>query len=154
MSKVTVITYGTFDMFHIGHLKLLKRLSELGDRLIIGVSTDEFNAQKGKKCIIPFEQRKEIVENIKGVDLVIPENDWEQKITDIKNLNVDLFVMGSDWEGKFDYLTEYCEVQYLPRTKGISTTELKNILNNPAKKVKEEIDQIFKIIETIKNNLE
>jgi len=129
----TVITYGTFDMFHIGHLRLIQRLTKLGDKLIIAVSTDEFNALKGKKNIIPFEQRAEIVNNIKGVDLVIPENSWEQKIEDIKKYNVDVFAIGDDWEGKFDFLKEYCEVVYLPRTEGISTTEIKEYISTKTK---------------------
>jgi len=109
MSK-TILTYGTYDMFHIGHLKLLKRLKSLGDKLIVAVSTDEFNEIKGKKkTIIPYEQRAEIVEAIKYVDMVIPENNWEQKVTDIQKYNVDVFSMGHDWEGKFDELKEYCE---------------------------------------------
>src|SRR5690554_2031817 len=153
MTKKTVITYGTFDMFHIGHLKLIKRLQELGDYLIVGVSTDEFNDLKGKRCIIPYEQRKEIVENIKGVDIVIPENDWEQKIADVERYGVDLFVMGSDWQGNFDYLTEYCDVRYLPRTEGVSTTDIKNTFNEPLEKIKKEIDKVFSIVETIKSNL-
>lgn len=124
----TVITYGTFDMFHIGHLKLIQKLKKLGDKLIIAVSTDEFNELKGKKTIIPFDQRAEIVENIKGVDLVIPEKSWEQKIEDIKKYNVDIFAIGDDWKGKFDFLKDYCEVIYLPRTEGISTTEIKQYI--------------------------
>ena len=149
----TIITYGTFDMFHVGHLKLIKRLTSLGDRLVIGVSTDEFNEQKGKQCIIPYEQRKYIVENIKGVDLVIPEKSWEQKKQDIIDNDVSLFVMGDDWKGKFDFLSEYCEVRYLPRTEGISTTHLKNILSEPMDKFKNDIDEVFKLMETIKQNL-
>ncbi|ABR30935.1 glycerol-3-phosphate cytidiltransferase [Thermosipho melanesiensis] len=124
----TVITYGTFDLFHIGHLRLLQRAKKLGDKLIVAVSTDEFNLKKGKKAIIPYEQRAEIVKNIKSVDLVIPENSWEQKVEDIKKYNVDIFVMGEDWKGRFDYLKDYCEVIYLPRTQGISSTEIRNIL--------------------------
>lgn len=121
-----VITYGTFDMFHIGHLKLFQRLSKLGDELIISVSTDEFNLNKGKRALIPFTQRKEIVENIKCVNKVIPENSWDQKVDDIKKYSIDIFAIGDDWEGKFDYLKEYCEVIYLPRTRGISSTELRS----------------------------
>ncbi|MDK2907246.1 MAG: glycerol-3-phosphate cytidylyltransferase [Petrotoga sp.] len=124
----TVITYGTFDLFHIGHLRLLQRAKALGDRLIVGVSTDEFNLQKGKKAIMPFEHRAEIVRSIKYVDLVIPETCWEQKVEDIKKYNVDILVMGDDWKGKFDHLSKYCEVVYLPRTEGISSTELREIL--------------------------
>jgi len=153
MTVKTVITYGTFDMFHIGHLRLIKRLAEIGDRLIVGVSTDEFNLIKGKKCIIPFEQRRDIVESIKGVDFVIPENSWEQKRHDVMEYKVDIFVMGEDWLGKFDYLNEYCDVKYLPRTEGISTTELKSVLSGPVDNLRREIDQVFGLIETIRGNL-
>lgn len=125
----TVITYGTFDLFHVGHLRLLQRLKDLGGKLIVGVSTDEFNAEKGKKCIIPYEQRVEILRNLRQVDLVIPECNWEQKLEDIKKYKVDIFAMGSDWAGKFDFLNEACAVVYLDRTDGISTTELKNVLS-------------------------
>jgi glycerol-3-phosphate cytidylyltransferase len=124
-----VLTYGTFDMFHIGHLNLLNRLKSLGDKLIVAVSTDEFNSIKGKKTLIPFEQRALIVQNIKCVDMVISEENWEQKIDDIKKYNVDIFAIGDDWQGKFDFLKDYCEVIYLPRTQNISTTELKKELN-------------------------
>jgi len=129
-NKKTVITYGTFDMFHIGHLKLLQRLKDLGDRLIVAVSTDEFNALKGKKTLIPYEQRALIVENIKCVDMVIAESNWEQKILDIKRLDIDIFAMGDDWAGEFDFLKEYCKVVYLPRTKNISSTKLKQELDD------------------------
>lgn len=125
----TVITYGTFDLFHIGHLRLLQRLKALGSRVIVGVSTDEFNLGKGKKCLIPYEQRADIVSNLKQVDMVIPESSWEQKEQDIVTYGVDVFAMGSDWKGKFDYLEEYCEVVYLERTEGVSTTEIKNMLS-------------------------
>ena len=121
----TCITYGTFDLFHIGHLKLLERIKSMCFNLIVAVSTDEFNKLKGKKSIIPYEQRAAIVAGIKYVDKVIPEESWEQKITDVEKYNVDCFVMGNDWEGKFDFLKEKCEVIYLPRTDGISTTMLK-----------------------------
>ena len=124
-----VLTYGTFDMFHIGHLNLLNRLKNLGSKLIVAVSTDEFNSIKGKKTLIPFEQRALIVQNIKCVDMVISEENWEQKIYDIKKYNVDIFAIGDDWQGKFDFLKDYCEVIYLPRTQNISTTELKKELN-------------------------
>lgn len=125
-----VITYGTFDLFHRGHLELLRRARELGDYLIVVVSSDEFNAIKNKKAFYSFEDRKAIVEAIRYVDEVIPEYTWEQKIDDVKNNNVDIFVMGHDWEGKFDFLKEYCEVVYLPRTDGISTTQIKEELGN------------------------
>jgi glycerol-3-phosphate cytidylyltransferase len=124
----TCITYGTFDLFHVGHLKLLERIKSMCSNLIVAVSTDEFNELKGKTCVIPYEQRAAIVGGLKFVDKVIPENNWEQKVEDIKKYNVDCFVMGDDWEGKFDYLKDYCEVFYLPRTEGISTTDLKQRL--------------------------
>lgn len=124
-----VLTYGTFDMFHVGHLRLLNRLKNLGDKLIVAVSSDEFNEIKGKKTLIPYDQRALIVEHIKCVDMVIPEHNWEQKVSDIKKYDVDIFAMGNDWEGKFDFLKEHCEVVYLPRTENISTTQLKLELN-------------------------
>jgi glycerol-3-phosphate cytidylyltransferase len=127
-NKKTLITYGTFDLFHIGHLRLLKRIKEKGDRLVVAVSTDEFNSLKGKKTIIPYNQRKEILEGIKYVDLVIPEDNWEQKVDDIKKYQIDELVMGNDWEGKFDELKDHCQVTYLSRTKNISSTELKSSL--------------------------
>ena len=120
-----IITYGTYDLFHIGHLRLLKMVKSLSKNLIVGVSTDEFNTKKSKKTIIPYDQRKEIIENIKCVDLVIPEISWEQKVDDIKKYSINAFAMGSDWKGKFDFLRDYCEVIYLPRTENISSTEIK-----------------------------
>ena len=124
----TVLTYGTFDLLHYGHLELLRRCDSIGDRLIVGVSTDEFNLEKGKVCEFSFEKRKQYLEFLDFVDFVIPESNWDQKIEDIKNYKVDYFIMGDDWKGKFDYLNEFCEVIYLPRTEGISTTKLKKIL--------------------------
>ena len=124
----TVITYGTFDLFHIGHLNLLRRAKELGDYLIVAVSTDEFNELKGKKCEIRDVDRMEIVRAIRYVDKVIPETSWDQKAKDIQKYNVDIVVMGDDWKGKFNDLREYCEVVYLPRTVGISTTQIKGDL--------------------------
>lgn len=123
-----VLTYGTFDLFHVGHLNLLRRAKELGDYLIVAVSSDAFNLQKGKVCKIKDTDRMAIVEAIKYVDEVIAEEDWEQKIHDVQANNVDVFVMGDDWKGKFDFLKDYCEVVYLPRTEGISTTQLKEEL--------------------------
>ncbi len=123
-----VITYGTFDLLHYGHINLLKRAKLLGDYLIVGLSTNEFNEIKGKKCYFSYEERKKLLESIRYVDLVIPERSWEQKINDIKEFKVDILVMGDDWKGKFDYLKEYCEVIYLPRTPEISTTKIKNDL--------------------------
>ena len=128
-----VITYGTFDLFHIGHLNLLKRSKALGDYLIVAVSSDEFNLQKGKVCKIKDTDRMQIVEAIKYVDQVIPETSWDQKIEDVKKYDVDVFVMGDDWKGKFDFLKDYCEVVYLPRTEGISSTQLKEELRNAEK---------------------
>ena len=124
-----VITYGTFDLFHIGHLNILKRAKELGDYLIVAVSSDAFNEIKGKKCVIPDYERMEIVKAIRYVDEVILEESWDQKVEDVKKYNIDTFVMGDDWKGKFDFLEKYCNVVYLPRTKGISTTQLKQGLS-------------------------
>ena len=124
-----VITYGTFDLFHVGHLNIIKRAKALGDYLVVAVSSDEFNAKKGKKAYHCDQDRETILEAIRYVDEVIFEESWEQKIDDIKKHDIDVFVMGDDWEGKFDYLKEYCEVVYLPRTKGISTTKIKDDLH-------------------------
>lgn len=124
-----VITYGTFDLFHIGHLNLLRRAKELGDYLIVAVSSDRFNwEEKSKKCKISDKDRMEIVRAIRYVDEVIPEDSWDQKVKDVQKYDIDVFVMGDDWKGKFDFLKEYCEVVYLPRTEGISTTQLKKEL--------------------------
>ncbi|EUJ46904.1 glycerol-3-phosphate cytidylyltransferase [Listeria riparia] len=123
-----VITYGTFDLLHWGHIKLLKRAKELGDYLVVAISTDEFNRLKHKEAYHSFEHRKLILEAIRYVDEVIPENDWEQKIQDVKDHNIDIFVMGDDWKGEFDFLEDYCKVVYLPRTTGISTTKIKDDL--------------------------
>ena len=123
-----VITYGTFDLLHVGHINLLRRARELGDYLVVAIYTDEFNAIKNKKAYYSFEDRKQILEAVKYVDKVIPENTWEQKIKDVTENNIDIFVMGHDWEGKFDFLEDYCEVIYLPRTEGISTTKIKSDL--------------------------
>lgn len=124
----TVITYGTFDLFHIGHLRLLQRAAKLGDRLVVGVSTDEFNLLKGKSCIQPYAERAQIIAALRVVDAVFPERCWEQKVSDIKRWNADVFVMGDDWAGKFDYLQTYCRVVYLKRTPNVSTTGRKRIL--------------------------
>jgi len=150
-SKV-VITYGTFDMFHIGHLRLIQRIRDYGDKVIICVSTDDFNEIKGKKCIIPFEDRCEIVRNIKGVDMVLPENNWEQKVFDIKHYNVDVFVMGDDWKNKFDHLMNYCEVIYLPRTPMVSSTLIKKSILTPGALNKENIEQTSVMLKSIRDN--
>lgn len=125
-----ILTYGTFDLLHYGHIRLLQRAKALGDYLIVAVSTDEFNELKGKKAYHDYETRKKMLEAIRYVDLVIPEENWEQKISDVKDYNVDVVVMGSDWAGsdRFNYLNEYCEVVYLDRTEGISTTKIKEDL--------------------------
>ncbi len=123
------ITYGTFDLFHVGHLRLLKRIANLADELYVAVSSDEFNAKKGKRCIIPFEERSEIIEALHCVTKVLREDNWDQKIPDVQNNHCDLFVMGDDWQGKFDFLKDYCDVIYLPRTPGISTTDIKKCFN-------------------------
>jgi len=124
-----VITYGTFDLLHYGHINLLRRAKALGDYLIVGLSTDAFNnLEKNKHCFFPYEQRKELLEAIRYVDLVIPEENWEQKLSDVKEFRVDTFVIGDDWEGKFDFLKPHCEVVYLPRTPEISTTQIKTLL--------------------------
>jgi len=124
-----VLTYGTFDLFHVGHLNLLNRLAALGDRLVVAVSTDEFNKGKGKQTIIPYADRAAIVAALEVVDEVIPEEAWDQKVRDIQEHHVDVFGMGHDWTGKFDDLEEHCEVVYLPRTEGISSSELKQLLS-------------------------
>ena len=125
-----IITYGTYDLLHYGHIRLLKRAKALGDYLIVGLSTDEFNELKGKKSYHSYEVRKEMLEAIKYVDLVIPEENWEQKVDDIKEYKADMLVMGNDWAGsdKFEYLKEYCDVVFLDRTDGISTTIIKEEL--------------------------
>jgi len=121
-----IITYGTFDLFHLGHLEILRRAKELGDYLIVAVSTDEFNWHaKKKKCVYPYEHRAAIVSAIKYVDLVIPEASWDQKIVDVEKHSIDVFVMGNDWEGQFNFLQDKCKVIYLPRTEGISSTDVK-----------------------------
>ena len=127
-----ILTYGTFDLLHNGHIRLLKRAKARGDYLIVALSTDEFNKIKGKKSYYSYEKRKEMLEALRFVDLVIPEKSWEQKASDIKKYEVDEVVMGSDWKGsdKFEYLKEYCDVVYLDRTEGISTTKVKNDLGN------------------------
>lgn len=121
-----VITYGTFDLLHYGHIKFFKRAKDLGDYLIVAVSNDEFNAIKGKESYFKFEERKEMVEAIRYVDKVVEEKSWEQKINDVKEYDIDEFVIGDDWKGKFDFLKPYCKVTYLERTKEISSTKIKN----------------------------
>ena len=124
-----VITYGTFDLLHYGHINLLRRARELGDYLVVGLSTDEFNESKGKRSYFPYEKRKQLLEALRYVDLVIPEETWEQKAHDIKLYEIDTFVMGDDWKGKFDDLSTLCEVHYLERTPEVSTTKIKQDLH-------------------------
>lgn len=143
-----ILTYGTFDLLHYGHIRLLKRAKALGDYLIVALSTEEFNELKGKKTYHNYETRKEMLEALRYVDLVIPEENWEQKINDVREYKVDIVVMGSDWAGsdKFEYLNDYCEVVYLDRTDGISTTKIKKDL-----KLQDPINGVNQIPEPISN---
>lgn len=143
-----ILTYGTYDLLHYGHIRLLKRAKELGDYLIVALSTDEFNKLKGKKAYHNYETRKEMLETIRYVDLVIPEKTWEQKKDDIKMYKVDTVVMGSDWTNNenFEQLKDLCEVVYLDRTEGISTTKIKKDLN-----IKEPISGKNNNYENLKN---
>jgi glycerol-3-phosphate cytidylyltransferase len=134
-----VITYGTFDLFHVGHVRLLKRLKKLGDKLVVGISSDEFNSLKGKESFFSYAERAEIVESCQYVDEVFPENNWNQKKDDIVNKEASVFAMGSDWTGKFDELMGICSVIYLERTEDVSTTEIKNKLSVISSK---ELDRI------------
>lgn len=124
-----VLTYGTFDLLHRGHVRLLERAAALGDELIVGLSTDEFNRIKGKHAYMSYADRKYILKAIRYVDRVIPERSWDQKVADVQRYHIDTFVMGDDWQGKFDFLKDYCEVIYLPRTQDISTTKIKTDLS-------------------------
>ena len=125
-----ILTYGPFDLLHYGHIEILRRAKALGDYLVVALSTDEFNESKGKIAYHSYETRKKMLEAIRYVDLVIPENNWEQKANDVKEYHIDTVVMGSDWAGsdRFDYLKDYCEVVFLERTPGVSTTMIKNDL--------------------------
>lgn len=119
------ITYGTYDLFHVGHVRLFMRIKAQFDRLIVAVSTDEFNAIKGKKAVMPYADRLDLVMSCRHVDMVIAENSWDQKPADIRRFGCTAFVMGDDWQGRFDDLRALCQVIYLPRTEGVSSTELK-----------------------------
>lgn len=149
----TVITYGTFDLFHVGHIRLLKRLSELGDRLVVGLSSDEFNELKGKKSFFSYQERAEIVSACKYVDEVFPEHNWEQKLSDIKKFKADTFAMGDDWSGKFDFLEDLCEVVYLPRTEDVSTTQIKTTLSSLKRseldKIEKSLHDVISIVKTM-----
>ena len=132
MAERTVLTYGTFDLFHVGHVRLLKRLAALGDRLVVGCSTDAFNAEKGKRATMSFDDRAAILRACRYVDLVIPERAWNQKARDVRLHRADVFAMGDDWVGSFDFLRPLCEVVYLPRTEGVSSTEIRQALAKAA----------------------
>jgi glycerol-3-phosphate cytidylyltransferase len=147
----TVITYGTFDLFHVGHVRLLKRLADLGDRLIVGCSTDAFNATKGKKTAMPYEQRVELLRACRYVDDVFPEQNWEQKRHDIERTGADIFAMGDDWAGRFDDLIDICEVVYLPRTSGISSTDLKMAISG---QIQSELGAMLTEIRTLEMRIE
>lgn len=149
----TVLTYGTFDLLHVGHIHLLERLAALGDRLIVGVSTDEFNKTKGKRSLYSFEERSKIVSSLRCVDEVLRESDWQQKAKDIEQHNVDIFGIGSDWQGKFDHLKANCKVVYLSRTPNISTTDLKKALSSidseSIKTIKRGLDNVLELVKAI-----
>ena len=146
-----ILTYGTFDLMHYGHINILKRAKELGDYLVVAVSTEEFNILKGKKTYHDYETRKKMLEAIRYVDLVIPESTWEQKIDDVKRYEIDTVVMGGDWEGseKFEILREHCDVVYLPRTDGISTTKIKDDLSG----IRQAINEVKEDIEEMQEDL-
>lgn len=127
---MNILTYGTFDLLHKGHINLFSRAKKLGDVLVVGLSTDEFNREKGKRSYFTFSERYKLLQLVPSIDLIIPESSWEQKIDDINKYNIDIFVMGSDWTGKFDYLKDYCEVVYLPRTDNISSSQIKEVTHN------------------------
>jgi glycerol-3-phosphate cytidylyltransferase len=149
----TIITYGTFDLFHIGHVNLLRRLRSMGDQLVVGCSTDEFNATKGKSCIIPFQDRIDILRSCRYVDVAFPEENWAQKVNDIRKFNANIFAMGDDWSGKFDFLQEEtgCLVTYIARTPGVSTTNLKAVLRAIDQ---DKIASMKNVVENLKNMLE
>ncbi|KAF1017379.1 MAG: Glycerol-3-phosphate cytidylyltransferase [Stenotrophomonas maltophilia] len=154
MSHRTVLTYGTFYLFHVGHLNLLRRMRALRDRLVVGVSTDEFNERKGKKTVVPFRDRLAIVESIKYVDIAIAEDDWDQKLSDIQAHGVTIFGMGDDWVGKFDHLAPACEVVYLSRTSDISSTEFKRLLSILDAEHVGELKKALDLISTIVDRFE
>ncbi len=149
----TIITYGTFDLFHVGHIRLLKRLRKLGDKLIVGVSSDEFNAEKGKSSFFSYAERVEILKSCKYVSQVFQEDNWQQKRHDIKKYNADILAMGDDWKGKFKELQDICEVVYLPRTENISTTQIKQALikinSTDLDKIESSLHDVISIIKSI-----
>lgn len=150
----TILTYGTFDLFHVGHVRILERAAQLGTRLYVGVSSDEFNAIKGKRCIMAYENRAMIVRAMRCVDEVFPEENWDQKRDDILRFGADVMVMGSDWTGKFDHLSDLCRVEYLPRTDGISTTELKTTLQAFKGEKIQQLQDGLRALQTVVEQLE
>lgn len=151
----TVITYGTFDLLHVGHVNMLQRLAALGDKLIVGVSTDEFNLLKGKQSVYSYAERAKIISALGCVDQVIAEHDWQQKMQDIEKYQVDIFGIGADWQGKFDELMSLCEVVYLPRTPSISTTDLKKALSKidsaAIQQIKSGLDSVLDLVKAIES---
>jgi glycerol-3-phosphate cytidylyltransferase len=151
----TVITYGTFDLFHVGHVRLLKRLRSLGDRLVVGISSDDFNELKGKKSFFSYEERSEILLSCKYVDAVFSEQNWLQKRDDIINYNANIFAMGDDWFGKFDDLSDICDVRYLTRTEDVSTTHIKNSLSkvDPQEldRIESSLHDVIQIVKSLTN---
>lgn len=145
----TILTYGTFDLFHIGHLRLLERLRDMGDQLVVGVSTDEFNVSKGKKTVVPFQDRLAIIRGLRCVNFAFAETCWEQKAGDITEYQVAVLGMGSDWQGKFDQLSNLCEVIYLPRTEGVSSTQIRNSLKVLSSEHITELKQALDLMSTI-----
>lgn len=149
----TIITYGTYDLFHIGHVRLLQRARQLGDRLVVGVSSDEFNTLKGKKSIMPYQDRAEIVGALSCVDETFPEHNWEQKAQDIVRHQASVLVMGDDWTGKFDHFKSLCEVVYLPRTAGISSSEVKATLSALKDDKIQELHEALSVLQNIAKQL-
>lgn len=148
-----ILTYGTFDLFHIGHLRILERLADMADELFVGVSTDEFNELKGKKSIFPYSERADIIGSMKMVTQVIPEKSWDQKEKDIKKFDIDIFAIGDDWAGKFDHLQSICDVTYLPRTEGISSTQIKKQLSLLDQTDLDNLHKAITVLSVIQNNL-
>lgn len=150
----TILTYGTFDLLHTGHLNLLEKLSKMGDRLFVGVSTDEFNELKGKNSLFDYDSRARLVNALSCVDLVFPENEWTQKEKDIERFDVDVLGMGDDWKGQFDNLKSHCKIVYLPRTQNISSTilrqSLSRISSDRLQEIKKGLDDVMSLVNTIK----
>jgi glycerol-3-phosphate cytidylyltransferase len=149
----TVITYGTFVLLHVGHVNMLERLAEMGDKLIVGVSTDEFNLLKGKRSVYSYAERAKIVTALRCVDQVIAEHDWQQKKKNIEQYQIDIFGISADWQGKFDDLKSYCDAVYLPRTTSVSTTDLKKTLQKidiaTIQQIKIGLDSVLGLVKAI-----